>query len=133
MSSTSQLRTTSATRSTSTSVRSRSVPPDTSDVSRISARPRNRRFSLEVSPNDEEASAADRHIPTLGAPPSPGRDVVWRWVEELTQLRAWPYVQLRSQQVVVAFELPQRLGAVLLRKVHFDQSSMRGLTQGIHP
>jgi hypothetical protein len=38
MSSTSQLRTTSATRSTSTSVRVRSMPADTSDVSRISAR-----------------------------------------------------------------------------------------------
>ena len=51
----------------------------------------------------------------------------------MTQLRAWPYVQLRPQQVVVALELPQRLGAVLLRQVHFDQSGMRALTQGIHP
>jgi len=38
MSSTNQFRTTSATRSTSTSVSSRSMPADTSDVSRISAR-----------------------------------------------------------------------------------------------
>src|SRR5436853_7888212 len=71
--------------------------------------------------------------PTLGVPPSPGRDVIGRWLEEFTQLRAWPYVQLRSQQVVVALELPQRLGAVVLRQVHLDQSGMRALTQRIHP
>jgi hypothetical protein len=34
---------------------------------------------------------------------------------------------------VVALELPQRLGAVVLRQVHFDQSGTRALTQRIHP
>jgi hypothetical protein len=51
----------------------------------------------------------------------------------LTELRAWLYVQLRSKKVVVALELPQRLGAVVLRQVHSDQSGTRALSQTIHP
>ena len=48
--------------------------------------------------------------PTLSGPPSPGRDVVSRRHDEVTQLSGGLYVALHTQKLLIMHELAQTFG-----------------------